>query len=165
MNERKKLIAWLFEKSQIIYTYYFKRNKPWGLTKSDLLKYPEGTFGNQLGMFLEANDFDLIPKVERHDAYHVLTGFSTKVEDEIAQQFLCFANGKRSPYLFGVIILGTFILPEYLNYYIKSYRIGQSANTFYNLDFNKLLDIPFKNLQSSIFTRSQINNLKTLYHA
>jgi len=164
MNTRKILIAWLFKKSQIIYTNYFKKNKPWGLTKSDLLKYPEGTFGKQLGMFLEANDFDLIPKAERHDAYHLLTGFSTKVEDEIAQQYLCFANGKRSPYLFGVIILGTFILPEYLSYYIKAYRIGQSANTFYNLDFRRLLNVPFKDLQSSIFTRSQIHNLKTLHY-
>ena len=165
MSIRKKLIIWLFEKSQIIYTNYFKRNKPWGLTKSDLLKYPKNSFGKQLGKFLEKNDFDLIPKVERHDAYHVLTGFNTKVEDEIAQQYLCFGNGKCSPYLFGVIILGTIILPEYLNYYLKSYRIGKSANTFYNLDFKRLLNIPFKDLQSSIFTKSQIYNLKTFYHA
>ena len=164
MNKRKKLIAWLFEQSQIIYIKYIKKNKPWGLTKFDLLKYSTDSFGYQLGMFLDEHNFDLIPKVERHDAYHILTGFSTKVQDEIAQQYLCFANGKRSLYLFGVIILGTIILPDYLDYYIKSYKIGKAANMFYNLNFKGLLHIPFKDLQSSIFTTTQIHELKTLHY-
>lgn len=165
MNKRKKLITWLFEKSQIIYTNYFKKNKPWGLTKLKLLKFPKDSFGYHLGVFLDENDFDLIPKAERHDAYHILTGFGTKVEDEIAQQYLCFANGKRSLYLFAVLILGTIILPDYLNYYLRSYKIGKSANIFHKLDFKGLLHIPFNDLQASIFTKSQIHSLNTKYHA
>lgn len=165
MKKRKQFISWLFETSQTIYTKYFKNNKPWGIVKSDLLKYPKHTFGFHLGLFLETNDFELISKVERHDAYHVLTGYRTIVEDEIAQQYLCFGNGKRSLYLFGVIILGTLILPDHLSYYIKSYRIGKEANTFYNLNFQHLLSASFTDLQSCIFSKSQIHNLNTLYHA
>jgi len=129
MKNRKKIINWLFEISQHVYTAYFKKNNPWNITKSDLLQYPEASFGKHLGLFLEKNNFELIPKVERHDAYHVITGYSTKVEDEIAQQYLCFGNGKRSIYLFGVIVIGTVLLPDYLGFYIKI------SNTFLLLLF------------------------------
>ena len=158
MKKRKKIIIWLFEKSQKIYTKYIKKNEPWNINKSDLLHYPEESFGRHMGMFLVDNEFDLIPKAERHDAYHVLTGYDTKVEDEIAQQYLCYGNGKRSIYLYGVITIGTVILPDYMSYYIKSYKIGKNANHFYNLDFKNLLNIPLIDLQSCIFSKSHINN-------
>ncbi len=165
MKKRKKLIQWLFEKSESIYTRYFKKNTPWSLTKSDLLTYEKHTFGFHLGQFLEDNGFDLIPKVERHDAYHVLTCYSTTVEDEIAQQYLCLGNGKRSSYLFGVVILGTFLLPDYLGHYLRSYQIGKKANTFHNLDFRQLLNTSYFDVRSCIFSTSQINTLKTYHHA
>jgi len=164
MKIRKKLISWLFEISQHIYTTYFKKNKPWNITKSDLLQYPEASFGKHLGYFLEANNFELIPKVERHDAYHVITGYSTNVEDEIAQQYLCFGNGKRSIYLFGVITIGTLVLPDYLRFYIKSYHIGKKANIFHSLDFKYLLHTSFQDLQSFIFSKQLIKNLNELHY-
>ena len=164
MKKRKQFISWLFEVSQHVYTKYFKKNEPWGIVKSDLLEYPKESFGKHLGTFLETNNFEMIPKVERHDAYHVITGYSTKVEDEIAQQYLCFGNGKRSIYLFGVIIIGTLILPDYLSFYLKSYKIGRKANIFHNLDFKKLLDTPFQDLQSFIFSKRLITNLKKLQY-
>ena len=158
MKSRKKIIVWMFEKSQKVYTKYIKKNEPWNINKSDLLCLPDESFGKQLGEFLVDNDFDLIPKAERHDAYHVLTGYSTKVEDEIAQQYLCYGNGKRSIYLYGVITIGTLILPEYLGYYLKSYKIGKSANLFHHLDFKSLLKTPLLDLQSCIFSKSHIIN-------
>jgi ubiquinone biosynthesis protein Coq4 len=158
MKNRKKIIIWMFEKSQKIYTNYIKKNEPWGINKSDLLRYPDESFGKHMGDFLEENGFDLIPKAERHDAYHVLTGYDTKVEDEIAQQYLCYGNGKRSIYLYGVITIGTLILPDYLSYYLKSYKIGKSANLFHNLDYKSLLNTSLLNLQSCIFSKSHINN-------
>ncbi len=165
MKKRKIFIQWLFEKSESVYTKYFKKNEPWNIKKSDLIIYPKHSFGYHLGQFLENNDFDLIPKVERHDAYHVLTGYSTRVEDEIAQQYLCFGNGKRSLYLFGVIILGTIILPDYLNHYLRSYQIGKASNTFHNLDFRHLLNASYADVRSCIFSKSQIHALKKVHYA
>jgi len=150
-KQRKQLIAWLFKVTQHIYTTYFKTNQPWGIKKEQLLEYSPKTFGHHLGLFLDSNGFELIPKVERHDAYHVMTGYNSNEEDEIALQYLCFGNGKRSIYLFGVITIGSIILPEYWKYYLKSYRIGKSANTFYNLDYKGLLNTSISNLRGSIF--------------
>ena len=158
MKNRKKIIIWMFEKSQKVYTKYIKKNEPWNINKSDLLRYSDGSFGRHMGVFLVDNGFDLIPKAERHDAYHVLTGYGTKVEDEIAQQYLCYGNGKRSVYLYGVITIGTLILPDYLNYYFKSYKIGKNANLFHNLDFKSLLNTSLIDLQSCIFSKPTRNN-------
>lgn len=155
---RKKLIHWLFKHSQRIYTR-FKKKKAWGITNKDLLKYPKDTFGFHLGNFLQKNGFELLPKVERHDAYHLLTGYGTKVEDEIALQYLCFGNGKRSPYLIGVIIVGTFILPDYIKYYIKSYQLGKNCNQFYHFNYKNLLNYSLLELRETIFNKQQIINI------
>lgn len=148
---RKQLIIWLFEVSKTLYTSLFKNHKPWGIYKAELLTYPDYSLGKHLGLFLEKNNFELIPKVERHDAYHVLTGYGTKVEDEIALQYLSLGNGKRSPYLYGSIVLGTLLLPDYFKYYLKSYRIGKSANTFHSLDFKEMLLVSISDIRSAIF--------------
>ena len=159
MNIRKQFIEWLFNKSQKIYTNMFKKHKSWGILKADLLTYPEGSFGKALGLFLDKNNFELIAKVERHDAYHTLTGYGTKVEDEIALQCLCFGNGKRSLYLYGAIVLGIIILPDYYKYYYNSYSIGKHANSFHHYDYKKLLHINIKDFRESIFSKTQLNTL------
>ena len=160
-KHRKQLIVWLFNYSQRIYTSMFKNHKPWGISKDQLLQYPDHSFGKHLGVFLDINGFELIPKVERHDCYHVLCGYSTQVEDEIALQCLCFGNGKRSPYLLGAILLGILILPEYLGYYYNSYRKGRNANAFHHYDYSKLLTVSLEDFRFMIFNTSSIQNLKT----
>lgn len=160
---RKQLIIWLFEHSQRVYTSIFKGHESWNITKSDLLNLPQPTFGRHLGEFLDKNDFELIPKVERHDCYHVLCGYSTEVEDEIALQCLCYGNGKRSPYLYGAIILGVAILPDYYNYYFKSYKIGKRANPFHHFDYKKLLSVSINEIRGAIFTTSELSTLNLVY--
>lgn len=137
----------------------FKHHKAWGINTEELLTYPETSFGRHLGEFLDQNNFELIAKVERHDAYHTLTGYGTKVEDEIALQCLCFGNGKRSIYLYGAMILGIIILPDYYKYYYRSYCIGKASNPFHHYDYKKLLHINIDDFREAIFTRSQLKTL------
>ncbi|GAB5401377.1 MAG: hypothetical protein Aureis2KO_29620 [Aureisphaera sp.] len=157
---RKQLINWLFEKSMVLYCQ-FKKKEPWGLSSEDLLCLPTHTFGYRLGMFLSTNGFELIPKVERHDAYHLLCGYGTTVEDEIALQYACFGNGKRTPYLYGVLILGTILLPDYFTYYLKSYRFGKSANSFHHFDFKKVLPLDFNEFRKALFPEKAINEMRS----
>jgi ubiquinone biosynthesis protein Coq4 len=160
MKYRKQLIEWLFNKSQKIYTSLFKKHKAWGLTTNDLLQLPTHSIGFHLGTFLKDNDFELLPKVERHDAYHVITGYGTNVEDEIALQCLCFGNGKRSPYLYGAMILGVLILPNYYKYYYKSYCLGKNANPFHHYDYKKLLKVSITDFRTAIFNKKQLINIE-----
>ncbi|WP_406968903.1 Coq4 family protein [Flavisericum labens] len=140
----------------------FKNHNSWNITKEDLLKFPKPTFGRHLGAFLHENNFELIPKVERHDCYHVLCGYSTNVEDEIALQCLCFGNGKRSIYLYGAIVLGIIILPDYIRYYHKSYCIGKNANSFHHYNYKKLLEVSIDQFRTIIFSRKQVAHIKHL---
>jgi len=160
--KRKQLITWLFEKSEQLYRR-FKKKQPWGITNEDLLAMPVDCYGYRLGCFLEGNGFDLIPKVERHDAYHVLTGFGTSQEDEIALQYLCFGNGKRTPYLFAVLLLGTLILPDYFAYYRKAYYFGKKSHSFHHFDFKTVLPLDFELFRSTIFSEETIKALHSLH--
>ena len=152
---RKKIILWSFMQSQKVYMK-FRHQKPWDISTEELLEYPKESFGKSLGDFLHENDFELIPKGERHDAIHVLTGYGTEVEDEIAMQFLCFGNGKRSFYLYSSLLAGILILPEYFNYYLKSYRLGRSCNTFYHFNYKNLLNYSFYELREVIFNKDEL---------
>lgn len=152
---RKKFIYWLFEHSQRMYIK-FKRKKAWEITSKELLEYPKESFGYHLGRLLEKNEFELLPKVERHDCYHLLTGYGTKVEDEIALQYVCLGNGKKSPYLFGVLLIGTIILPEYFKYYLKSYQLGKKCNQFHHFQYQRLLHFSFQEIRETIFNKQQI---------
>ena len=153
---QKKIIFWLFEHSQRVYTK-FKNKKSWNLSRQQLLEFPEDSFGNELGLFLQKHGFELLPKVERHDAYHLLIGYDTKVADEIALQYVCFGNGKRSPYLLGVMLIGTLLLPEYSNYYLKSYKLGKNFNQFYHFEYKNLLSHSLQELREIIFNKEQLS--------
>ena len=159
ITQRKKLIELLFEHSQKVYTTMFKNHQPWGIYSKELLTYPKPSFGRHLGEFLDNNGFELIAKVERHDAYHTLTGYGTKVEDEIALQCLCFGNGKRSLYLFGALILGIIILPDYWSYYYRSFAIGKQANSFHHFNYKNLLHVNIDDFRHAIFLQKHFNTL------
>lgn len=152
---RKKFIYWLFEHSQRMYIK-FKNKKPWNISADELLTYSKDSFGYHLGILLKTNNFELLPKVERHDCYHLLTGYGTSVEDEIALQYVCFGNGKRSPYLLGVLFIGTLILPEYYKYYYKSYKLGKNCNQFHHFKYENLLQFPFQEIREAIFSKQYL---------
>lgn len=162
MRYRKELLTWLFKNSQKLYGDLFLNRKPWGIKKAELLNYPKESFGRHLGLFLEKHNFELIPKGERHDAYHTLTGYKTTVEDEIALQYLCIGNGKRSLYAIGAAITGSIILPEYFKLYYKSFWVGKNANTFHHFDYRHLLHVSLYDLRSTIFSENQIKSLTLL---
>lgn len=153
---RKKIILWSFTQSFKFYIK-FKNKEAWNLSTAQLQNYPEGSLGKELGDFLHTNDFELISKGERHDAHHVLTGYGTKVEDEIAMQFLCYGNGKRGFYIYSALLAGILLLPEYSKYYLQSYKLGKSCNTFYHFEYKNLLNYSLTKLQTVIFTQKELS--------
>ncbi|MFV0305280.1 MAG: Coq4 family protein [Moheibacter sp.] len=141
MNIRLNFMLWLYGWSQILYTRLFKRNKKeWGITLSKLLLYPEGSLGKALGEFYQENDFQIMPKLENHDVFHIITETGTEIQDEIAMQYLLLGNGKFSLYLLGMVFIGSLLYPEFISHYIKSFKKGKKMLSFYSIDFGKLLD-------------------------
>ncbi|MFH6964939.1 hypothetical protein ACHRVK_19985 [Flavobacterium plurextorum] len=146
---RDYLIEKLYECSKKPYQKYFKKNAPWEIDKSQLMDYPEGSLGRGLGNFLYKNHFDIQEKLEDHDIIHVLTNTGISVYEEIGMQYYLLGNGKRSLYLFMVILSGTVFYPNKLLYFIKQYKKGKRALPFHYLDFSKMLLKPIHTIQQS----------------
>ena len=72
------------------------REKPWNLSTANLVKFPQGSLGRELGNFLYKNKLEPIAGAESHDVYHVLFNYSTSFKDEVGLQFFLRGNGKTS---------------------------------------------------------------------
>ena len=151
MDYRLIFMLWLYDWSQILYAKLFKRNKKaWGISISEFLLYPEGSLGRALGEFYQEKGFSIMPKLENHDAFHLITGTGTEIQDEIAMQYLLFGNGKLSLYMFSMIGIGTFLYPEFIHYYFSHYKKGKSLARFHDIEFKNLLDKNLSYIQAGI---------------
>lgn len=146
---KDKIIEKLYEMSKKPYQKYMKHNQPWDITKEELASYPELSLGNDLGRFLTSNQFDIQEKLEDHDIIHVLTNTGISVADEIAMQYYLLGNGKRSLYLYMVILTGTVFYPMLFYRFMEAYKKGKKAHKFYYLDFLKLLHISTDTLRQT----------------
>ncbi|MTH14525.1 hypothetical protein [Flavobacterium sp. LC2016-01] len=146
---RDYLIEKLYECSKKPYQKYFKKNEPWKIDKAKLMDYPTESLGYGLGNFLHHNHFDIQEKLEDHDIIHVLTNTGVSVYEEIGMQFYLLGNGKKSLYLFMVILTGTVFYPKRINYFIQQYQKGKNAFSFHYLDFSKMLFIPIQSIQQA----------------
>jgi ubiquinone biosynthesis protein Coq4 len=142
------LIEKLYEVSKKPYQRYFKKNKPWNLDKKQLLQYPEESLGFHLGCFLLQYNFDLQEKLEDHDVIHVLTKTGISVPEEIGMQYYLYGNGKRSLYLYMVMLTGTLFYPSRLGYFIKQYERGKNAWQFHQLEYEKMLKVPVTTIRN-----------------
>lgn len=143
------IIEKMYEWSRKPYQKYFKKSIPWEIDKDELLQYPVDSLGFSLGNFLDKNHFDIQPKLEDHDIIHVLTNTGISVADEIGMQYYLLGNGKRSLYLFMVILSGTPFYLRHINYFFQQYKRGKQALPFHYLDFSKMLLIPVQSIQKT----------------
>lgn len=159
MKYRKKLIKLGIEVIGNGYTQVMKKNTaPWKVSKKELLEMNTSTLGYHLGLFLTKNNFELIPKAERHDCFHVFTNYSPSIENEIGLQYLRFGNGARNIFTIGAVVFGMVLLPEYYEHYIESFLIGKKAMNFQKLDFKEHLNTSLESLRMFHFNQVQFHN-------
>ena len=131
----------------------FKKNTAWDLSLQDYLNHSKESLGYHLGSFLVQANFAIQPQLEEHDVYHVLTRTGTTVLDEINMQFYLLGNGKKTPFVFIVIMTGLLFHPRHYKCFITNYKKGKQAHQFYDLDFSKMLALPIQNIQSAFNIR------------
>lgn len=143
------LIEYLYEISKKPYQKYFKKNQPWNLSRKELLKFNERTLGFHLGCFLLKHDLQIQEKLEDHDVVHILTGTGITVVDEIGMQYYLLGNGKKSPYLFMVVLTGTLFYPSKFMYFLSQCKRGRNALKFHHINFYRMLDLPVTNIKEA----------------
>ncbi|WP_291864788.1 hypothetical protein [Maribacter sp.] len=146
---RVKLLEILYEWSKKPYQKIMKTNLPWNISEAELKHYHKESLGYHLRQFLKGNNFQVQAKLENHDIFHILTNTGTTVHEEISMQYYLLGNGKRSIYLFTVIVLGTTLFPDYISLFIKAYKRGKAAHPFYPLNFLKMLQQPTERIKST----------------
>ncbi len=146
---RTKILESLYDWSKKPYQKYIKKNEPWKVPPQELLKYPETSLGFHLACFFIKHGFEMQPKLEDHDVFHVLTDTGVTVPEEISMQYFLLGNGKRSLYQYSVIALGTILFPEYIKSFHKAYQRGKAAFKFHQLDFSKMLYQPIQQIKST----------------
>lgn len=158
---RLQLMLWIYDYSSRLYTTLFKWNKrAWGISKEMFYTYEEGTLGHAMGEFYARKGFHVMPKLENHDVFHVLTEIDTAIEDEIAMQYLLLGNGKVSIYLLGMILIGTIVFPEFRHYYIQSFKKGRAMDQFFAIEFKDYLTAPLALVQASVANKQRNINFK-----
>lgn len=133
--------------------YFGSKENPWDLSTNDLLCFPDGSLGQELGKFYRKQGIDPIPRAEYHDVFHVLFGFSTTIKDELALQFFLYGNGKTSIASVGTTLGSWFIFPWSWNYFEDSYLRGRQCVDVSNLDLKKLLNEDLGKLKTTILKK------------
>ena len=152
---REKLLINLVEHTKPMYVRYYKRTKqPWQQNAKTLKRFPSKTLGNSLGLFLEKEGFELLPKLEDHDVLHVLLNYKTTIEGEVKMQFFLLGNRKRSLYALFTAIIGIFFVPEKFRDFINEFKKGRRCVNISNWDFEHLLCEPIDLLQNQIFGKT-----------
>lgn len=133
------------------YRHFFKGKKiPWGENKETLSRFEEGSLGNEISLFLTENEFEINPKMESHDVFHVITGYGTSMHEEAAMQFFLIGNKKKSKLARISALIGFMIFPEYWRLYLDSYRRGRSTLHFSSWEFKELLFVEVEQLRRDI---------------
>lgn len=146
---KDKIIEFLYKTIKVPYEYFFKNAQPWGLNVDQLLCFEADSLGHELGTFLKTNHYEVQDSLEEHDVFHVLTKIGTTVKEEVDLQFYLLGNGKRSPFVFIVILTGILFYPKAYKSFYSNYKRGKKAHQFYHLDFYKMLTIPVINIQQT----------------
>jgi len=146
---RTILLETLYEWSKVPYQKFIKKKEPWAIGLPQLMQYSHTSLGFHLASFLLKHNFEIQPKLEDHDVFHVLTGTGTSVPEEISMQYYLWGNGKRSLYQYAVITIGTILYPDYIRLFIKAHKKGKKALIFHHLDFFKLLSFPIAQIKST----------------
>lgn len=139
----------IYEISKKPYQKFFKKGKPWNISQKELLQLPEESLGFHLGCFLLKYNFEIQPKLESHDVFHVLTNTGVTVPEEIGMQYFLYGNGKRSLYLYMVILTGTLFYPSKIRYFRSQYRRGKNTLIFHDLDYSKMLTMSLETIRNT----------------
>lgn len=154
---RDRTLLWLLGNVVEVHARVYSKRASWNLTREDLAHYPQGTLGKHLAVFLENEQLQPVPKIERHDAFHILFGFETTLNDEAAMQYFLVGNGKISPFGLATTIFTGLVMPDQWRSFRHHYKRGRLSRSIANWDFKELLNDDFEDIRHYIFKEPVAN--------
>ncbi len=154
---RERILLFLLGGVIRVHAYFYGNRQPWNLSTEDLIQYPEGSLGNKLGIFLRKEELQPVPKIERHDAFHILFDFTTHIYDESAMQFFLLGNGKISPFTLSTAAFTALMLPDQWNNFYVQFRRGRKTQSIAKWNYKELLHDDFSDLKK-VINHKPVNN-------
>ena len=155
-KQRDQLLTVLVEWTKTLYIRWFKQQQSvWQHNRNSLKKFPKGSLGHDLACFLESEGFELMPKVEEHDAMHVLMNYKTTVIDEARMQFFLLGNGKRSLYALATAAIACCLIPEGWRAFRKEFRLGRQCRKIVHWELEHLLAEPTLLLRQLVMNKDK----------
>ena len=133
----------------------FRRPAVFNYSKEELLIFPDGSLGKDLGLFLEERKLPLLKHYTRHDLKHVLLSYDTTDEGEVCLQSFMLGNGRISFPVLATVCYGFLTMPEYWRSMRNAFSMGKGSVSFHHWKWNELLHEPTSDLRSKIFHSSR----------
>jgi ubiquinone biosynthesis protein Coq4 len=130
---------------------YGTKDKNWNLSTAELLQFPEGSLGKELGEFLKKSHVEPLIGAEYHDIHHVLFDYSISFKDEVALQFFLHGNGNKSIASVSTRIGAWCLLPTEWKYLKAAYERGKKCKDISAFNFKVMLVQDFTQIKASLF--------------
>lgn len=123
------------------------------LTALQLVKYPEGSLGQQLGRFLLKSNYGQNVYASHDDVLQLLISGSNTFTDDIAVQFYLLGNGSFGLRRLSAMAVGLVLFPYKAAHFYRMYRKGKDALRFYDVDHMALLHLPVERVKDTFLIR------------
>lgn len=119
----------------------------------NLVKYPEGTLGQQLGRFLLQSNYGQNVYACHDDVLQLLIAGSTSFTDDIAVQYYLLGNGSFGLRRLTAMAAGLALFPHKALHFYRMYKKGKEALRFYDVDHLGLLHLPVDRIKETFLIR------------
>ena len=148
---RSALLVFLTHKIALPLLKIFRRPNVFEHNLDDLERFPPGSLGNDLYLFLEKRKLPLLKHYARHDLKHVLLGYDTTDEGEACLQSFMLGNGRVLFPVIATVLYGFITMPEYWKQMKQAFRQGRVSRPIHGWKWNELLPEATTTLRSRIF--------------
>lgn len=124
---RSAVLVYLTHNMALPVLRLIRKPKIFPYTAEQLKHFPMGSLGNDLIIFLEEKNLQLLPHYAKHDIKHVLLQYDTTDDGEVCLQCFMLGNGHISFPVAATVLYGTITMPEHWKKFRAAFRRGKSA--------------------------------------
>ena len=139
---RSKLLELVTHTAALKVAGIFHKKYKFPYTMHDLLKMPPATLGNDLALYLQKKNFNLLPNFGQHDCKHFVLNYEMNEEGEVRMQFYFLGNRHYSFTVLATVFMSLFVMPKHWKHFLNDYKRGSKNFPFENVDYTQLVYLP-----------------------
>lgn len=149
VNTRSTLLVWLTHSLALPILKLLRKPEKFPFSQGELQKFPDGSMGKTLLLFLDSKDLQLLPYYARHDIKHILLDYDTTDEGEGCLQCFMLGNGHVSFPVLATVVYCFVTMPEYWTKFRQAYRRGKKSPSLEHIAWFNILDVQVTDLKKT----------------